>query len=562
MLTHLHIRDFAIVDEVELDLSTGMTALTGETGAGKSILLDALGLVLGDRADSASVRSGADRAEITARFDIEGHPDVAVWLLAQELDGDDPECLLRRVVGTDGRSRGYINGRPAPMTLMRELGEQLVDIHGQHEHQSLRRRDAQRALLDAFGEHESLLAAARDAVASWQDARHQLDQLGGSPEERQQRLEYLRYQVEELDRLALAEGELDELDAEHRRLANSGQLLEACDEALATLHDGERSVHDLLSRTASTLDGVSGYDSALAGAGELIASAVIQADEAVSALRDFRERLDLDPSRLQWLEQRLAAVHDLARKHQVQPEALAEIHERLRAELDTLAHADERASELESRVNEALAAYRSAAQDLHQARQAAAGRFGEAVTAAMQELGMEGGRFVPEVEHDPEGRPSPEGNDRVEFLVSANPGQPPGPLRRVASGGELSRISLAIQIIASDRGSIPTQIFDEVDAGIGGSTAAIVGEKLRTLGGYRQVLCVTHLPQVAAAAHGHVRVTKVPEAGTVRTHLQELSGDVRVDEIARMLGGQAITEQSRAHAREMLADAESAAAAE
>jgi len=554
MLTHIHIRDFAIIDELDLELGAGMIALTGETGAGKSILLDALGLVLGDRADSQAVRPGCKRAEIIAQFDLSDLPAVADWLGEQELD-EDGDCVLRRTVSAEGRSRGYVNGRPAPLATLRELGEQLVDIHGQHEHQSLLRRDAQRGLLDHFGGHAEALSAVASAYEVWREARARLEQLGSHAEDRGERLELLRYQVQEIDSLALAEGEVEELDVEQRRLANAGELIESGQRALAALHDDDTSAHGLLSHAGDELARLANYDPGLSSASEMIASALIQCDEAVTAVRDYVQGADLDPDRLAQVEQRLSAIHDLARKHRVEPEELRAQGETLRAQLDDLEHADERAAAVERELGELEERYGAAAAALGQARRDAAARLGEQVTEAMQGLGMAGGRFEVRVEQRDGARFSPAGLDDVEFRVTANPGQPLAPLRRVASGGELSRISLAIQMIASRRAGIPTQIYDEVDAGIGGAVAATVGDHLRDLGEYHQVLCVTHLAQVAARAHHHLQVTKAAATGETRTQLQTLGDEERVEEIARMLGGREVTDQSRAHAREMLAGA-------
>ena len=551
MLTRIHIRDFAIIDELELELGAGMTALTGETGAGKSILLDALGLVLGDRADSQAVRGDARRAEITAEFDLDGLDAVREWLAEQELD-DEGECVLRRTVGADGRSRGYVNGRPAPMATLRELGEQLVDIHGQHEHQSLLRRDAQRALLDHFGGHDEALDAVARAHADWRAARERLDRLGGDPGERAERIDLLRYQVQELDTLALAADEPEELAAEQRRLANAGELLEAGQRALAALYDDDVSAHGRLSAAAADLERLGAYDDALQPAAEMVGQALIQCDEAVTAVREYVQRADIDPARLEAVDQRLSAIHELARKHRVEPDALPGRTEALRAELDELEHADERAAALERELEELASSYRAAAEALTAARREAAARLGRAVTEAMQELGMAGGELEVRVTQRDDAAFSGGGLDEVEFRVTANPGQPLAPLRRVASGGELSRISLAIQMIGSVEAGIPTQIFDEVDAGIGGRVAAVVGDHLRRLGDHHQVLCVTHLAQVAASAHHHLQVSKAASEGTTLTRLATLDEGERVEEIARMLGGRSITDQSRAHARELL----------
>ena len=554
MLTRIHIRDFAIIDAVELELGAGMTALTGETGAGKSILLDALGLVLGDRGDAAAIRVGAKRAEITAEFDLAQLPAVAEWLVERELDADG-ECIVRRTINADGRSRGYVNGRPAAMAVLRELGEQLVDIHGQHEHQSLTRRDAQRDQLDAFGELDGLRAETAEAYQSWRELRERLERLGSDAGTRAERIDLLRYQVQELDALDLGEGELEILESEHRQLANAGHLLETCQQALAILHDEDHSAHNLLARTAHDLESLGEFDARLATARDLVHEALIQCDEAVSSVRDYVENAELDPARLEQVTQRLQAIHDLARKHRVEPEALREHAEALRNELDEYEHAGERAAEVEAELTRAEARYRDAAGRLRQARERAAERLNEQVTAAMHELGMPGGTFVAAVEPRDDGHFSPAGMDRIEYRVSANPGQPPAPLRRVASGGELSRISLAIQLIGSRRTGIATQIFDEVDAGIGGGVAATVGAHLHAVARHRQVLCVTHLAQVAARADHHLQVTKQADADSTRTELHDLAVDERIEEIARMLGGREITERSRAHARELLENA-------
>jgi len=551
MLTRIHIRDFAIIEELELELGAGMTALTGETGAGKSILIDALGLVLGDRGDVGAIRAGARRAEISAEFDLSGLPDVTAWLGERELEEGD-ECVVRRTINTEGRSRGYVNGRPAQMSMLRELGEQLVDIHGQHEHQSLLKRDVQRDLLDAFGELENLRSAVASAYADWNSARERLERIGSDADTRAERIDLLRYQVRELDALDLGRGEMEGLESEHRRLANAGHLLQTGQRLLNLLHDEDESAHGLLARAGQELDPVSDLDQRLAAAGELVQNALIQCDEAVTSIRDYVERADLDPARLEQLDQRLGAIHDLARKHRVDPEGLPDRADELRAELDELEHAGERAAELEARLAECDGIFRSAAARLREARVVAASRLDEQIAAAMHELGMPGGRFETAIEPGPDDRFSANGMDAIEFRVSANPGQPTAPLRRVASGGELSRISLAIQLIDSRRTGIATRIFDEVDAGIGGAVAATVGERLHAVGEYRQVLCVTHLAQVAAQADHHLRVTKTAEDARTHTELAPLAAEERIEEIARMLGGRSVTDQSRAHARELL----------
>ncbi len=555
MLSHIHIRDFTIVDRLELELGAGMTALTGETGAGKSILIDALGLALGDRADSGTVRHGSHRAEIDVSFDLRDNTEARHWLRENDLDEGD-ECHLRRIVTAEGRSRGYINGRPVNMQSLRELGEMLVDIHGQHEHQSLLKRDMQRQLVDAYGGHGDLLSQLADIYHDWHESARRLADLRSDTRERGERMDLLRFQIGELEGLGLGAGELRELEAEHHRLANAGRLLSTCEAALARLYEMEDgAVYSTLSNTARDLADLAPLDAALDNARQLVEGALIQVQEAADELRQYRDSLDLDPARLQWVEQRLGDIHDLARKHRVDPTELPELLDSMRAELAGLDQADERADELERQVDELAASYRSLAQRLGAARQRAAERLSAGVSEVMDGLGMPGGRFSVVLETpDPE-RFTAHGLERIEFLVSTNPGQPLKPLTKVASGGELARISLAIQVIAARQGRIPTLIFDEVDTGIGGGVAEIVGQRLRALGEDRQVLCVTHLPQVAAQAHHHLFVRKRTDGETTRTDIQALDTDDRIEEVARMLGGVEITAQTRAHAEEMIGKA-------
>ncbi len=559
MLLSLHIRNFAIIDELEIDFAPGMTALTGETGAGKSILLGALGLLLGDRADAASVRHGCARAEISALFDVAALPAVQAWLAEQALEAEG-ECQLRRSIAREGRSRAYINGTPVPVQSLRELGERLVDIHGQHEHQSLMRPAVQRQLLDAHGDHAALLETLADTFSRWQRTCADIEALTGGEQDRDTRLEFLRFQCRELDELALGEDELRELHEEHGRLANAGTLIETCERCLAQLYDDDaHAAQAVIARARADIAGLAAIDPALDGASECLDNALVQMQEAVDSLRHYRQRLELDPDRLAWLEQRLEQIHDLARKHRVEAEALPALHRRLADELASLEHADERLDALLAERDRLRADYDATMLRLHRARCKTAQAFGKAVTAAMQELGMEGGRFEIAVETRDDATPAAQGTDRIEYRVSANPGQPPLALTRVASGGELSRISLAIQVIAARNARIPTLIFDEVDAGVGGATAETVGRLLRTLGDDRQVLCVTHLPQVAAQAHHHLQVSKLKGEKTTRTRVRALTGNERTEEIARMLGGRRITTQTREHAAEMLALAASPA---
>ena len=555
MLTHIAIRDFAIIDSLELDLGAGMSVLTGETGAGKSILVDALGLVLGDRADAGVVRQGAERAEISAEFDLQDVPGVVAWLEQQEL-GADGECILRRIIGADGRSRGQINGRSVPMQLLKELGEQLVDIHGQHEHQSLLRRDTQLQLLDGYGQHQALLTEVAQVYSEWKRAHQQFTELRSAAANRDARLEMLRYQVGELDALKLEPGEAASLDDEHKRLANSGRLAEGAQSALASLYeDEEGSAYQLLSHAARELEKLAALDPRLSSVREILTGAEAQLSEAGDALRHYLADMDMDPQRLQWVEDRLGVLHELARKHRIEPQDLPQRFQELNAELAQLERAEITLQELETRLQTLRDAYLRAAGALHAQRVRTAAELGKKVSAVMQELGMPGGKFAVEVNSIDSERFAANGTDSIEFMVSANKGQALKPLAKVASGGELSRISLAIQVIAAQATAIPSMVFDEVDAGIGGGVAEIVGRRLRALGETRQVLCVTHLPQVASQAHQHLRVSKQTEAKATLTRIETLDRKLQVEELARMLGGIEITETTRKHAREMLARA-------
>jgi DNA repair protein RecN (Recombination protein N) len=550
MLTHLRIRDFAIVEELELELAVGMTAVTGETGAGKSILVDAIGLLLGDRADSGTIRHGAARTDISAAFDLEPLPAARAWLAERDLDGEG-ECHLRRVVAGNGRSRNYINGVPQPAQALRELGELLVDIHGQHEHQSLLRRDAQRQLLDDYAGNQALVAELADHYREWSRLRQELRDLRQASSERDARLDILRHHLRELAALNLAEGEIAELESEQRRLAHSSQLLETGQRLLGWLTESDESaVADRLNHSLRELDALSRLDARLAPVGELLGAALIQVREAGGELRSYVRDLDLDPEHLAQVEQRLAAAHQLARKHRMAAEELPALRTRLETELDALEHSETRLEKLQQAVQDGLAAYRRGAERLTERRMAAARELGERVSAALAGLGMPGGRFAIQLERLE--KPAPGGLETVEFQVSANPGQPMRPLARVASGGELSRISLAIQVITAHAARIPTLIFDEVDTGIGGGVAEVVGRQLRTLGGGRQVLCVTHLPQVAAQAHQQLKVEKRTDGETTHIQVAPLDAGERVAEIARMLGGLELTANTLAHAREMV----------
>ena len=551
MLLSLHIRDFAIIDELEVELRPGMTALTGETGAGKSILLDALGLLLGDRADAGAVRYGAGRADISASFDVSAIETARSWLAEQELELDG-ECQLRRVVLSEGRSRGYINGSAVPIQSLREFGERLVDIHGQHQHQSLMKRELQRQLLDSHGGHDKLLAELAGIHDDWKRTQSRIETIIGTGQDRDSRLEFLKFQLQELDELAPEAGEVERLHEELSRLANAGQLLETCGSHVARLYDDEHSAQSAISHALSDLEPLTQIDTTLEEARELINNALIQLEEGVDQLRSYQEGLELDPQRLQWVEQRLDALHKIAGKHRIEAETLTDFQSRLGQELDTLEQADQQLQTLEQRRQQLLAQFDKCAKQLHRKRVKTAAQLSAQVSDVMQTLGMHGGRFKIAVSDSATDTMSAHGRDQIEFLVSANPGHPPQPLTRVASGGELSRISLAIQVVAATDTHIPTLIFDEVDSGVGGAVAETVGKQMELLGKHHQVMCVTHLPQVAAQAHHHLQVSKLTGDKTTRTRIRPLADDERVEEIARMLGGQKITGSTRQHAREML----------
>ncbi|MCP5419639.1 MAG: DNA repair protein RecN [Gammaproteobacteria bacterium] len=550
MLIHLQLRDFAIVDYLELDFAPGMSVLTGETGAGKSIIVDALGLLLGDRGDSTVVRHGAERTEISAVFDLGGLPAALDWLKERDLDSD-VQCHVRRVINRGGRSRAYIGGTPQPLQQIKEFGELLIDIHGQHEHQSLLRRDAQRQLLDDHADNQKLLDALAGHYRHWNEFNRRLAALREAAVQREARLDLLRFQVQELQALNYQSGEMATLEVEHKRLAHAGRLQAFCQQALQRLYDDDTvSVQGLLSQTLQELDALLTVDPRLTASSELLNAALIQVQEASDELRHYGQTLDLDPDQLTTLEQRLADIHRLVRKHRVETDELPALLAGLAEELDRLENSEVHEAQLERERDQARRAYDQQADRLSERREAAAQELAERVSAAMQTLGMPGGCFSVTLERLE--RPAAFGCETVEFWVSANPGQPLKPLSRVASGGELSRISLALQVIAARNARIPTLIFDEVDSGIGGAVAEMVGRQLRALGEQRQVLCVTHLPQVAALGHHQLKVDKQTDGHSTRTAIEWLDDARRIEEIARMLGGVQVTEQTRAHARELV----------
>ncbi|WP_236208939.1 DNA repair protein RecN [Pseudomonas tohonis] len=556
MLVHLSVHNYAIVEHLDLELAGGMSVITGETGAGKSIMLDALGLTLGDRADSGVVRPGADKADILASFDLHDIPEARTWLAERDLDNDGP-CILRRVITAEGRSRAYINGAPCPQGDLKSLGELLIDIHSQHEHQSLLKLDTHRRLLDEFAGASELARQVQLAAQRWKQTRQELERLSRSGEEQRARHQLLSYQLEELENLALGDCELDQLEQEHKNLSNAESLLAGCRQVLDMCSESDAG--NVLSALTSSLNRLTAFNTqqgAIAEAVNLLASAQIQVEEAVGEINRFIDHFDADPQRQQQLEERLDTIYTLARKHRVHPSELASLQQSLLEEIEAL-NADDEAVE---RLTEELASYtrhyQARAGELSKLRGKSAGKLAKAVEAEMQRLGMPGGRFTIELHPIQSQDPQANGLEQVEFLVSANPGQPLKALAKVASGGELSRISLAIQVITAQTSRVPTLVFDEVDVGIGGPTAEVVGQLLRRLGERGQVLTVTHLPQVAAQGHNHLFVHKVRGSKETRTAVANLSEAARIEEIARMLGGLDLTEESIAHARKMVTSAQ------
>ncbi|AKC87905.1 DNA repair protein RecN [Pseudoxanthomonas suwonensis] len=560
MLTHLALKDFAVVRATELEFGPGMTVISGETGAGKSLLVDALGFLSGLRADSGVVRHGSERAELAAGFDLAGNSFAQGWLRENELD-EDGQCQLRRVIRADGGSRAWINGRPVTLAQLAELASLLVEIHGQHEHQSLLSRASQLALLDGHAGNDAERAAVRAAATAWQALLAERERLQAQGDV-SDRIGWLEHQLAELEREDLDPEALAALDAAHRRQANAAGLIAACDDALARLGGEDApSLARQLQQARAALARAAEHEPRLAEADGLLEGASVQIEEALALVGRIRDDLELDPARLDELERRLGRIHDLARKHRLAPVELAAHRDRVAAELATLRGAGERLDRLDGEIAVASQAWQAAAAALSATRRAAGGALAAATTALIAELGMDGGRFLVELEPVEGGRPDPNGAERVEFLVAANAGQPPRPLRKVASGGELSRISLAIEVAALGSDAVPTMVFDEVDSGIGGAVAEIVGRKLRALGASRQVLCVTHLPQVAAQGHAHYRVSKAPVEGITRSAVELLDDAGRERELARMLGGVEVGAEAHAAARRLLDEAVAADAA-
>lgn len=553
MLVHLAVNNYAIVDHLELELASGMSVITGETGAGKSIMLDALALTLGDRADSGAVRPGASKADLLATFDISDIPEARAWLEERDLAGEDQQVILRRVVTAEGRSRGYINGSPCPQQHLKTLGEMLIDIHSQHEHQSLLKTDTHRRLLDNYAGASELARQVHLAAQRCRQTEQTLLKASQQSDEQNSRLQLLTYQLEELDNLSLQDGELEQLENEQQQLANAEQILHSCQQVINLCSENDSgSVLQALTASLQRLGSLQASNRNLDEANNLLASAQIQVEEAVGELTRYLDHFEADPERQQQIEERLGTIYDLARKHRINPDELPALQQQLIDELESIQQNNADSGQLAEELEAFRVHYQQLAGKLTTTRKKAADRLADAVTREIQQLGMPGGKVVVQLVANKSDDYSPHGLESIEFLVSANPGQPAKPLAKVASGGELSRISLGIQVITAQTSRVPTLVFDEVDVGIGGPTAEIVGQLLRQLGARGQVLTVTHLPQVAAQGHQHLFVRKEQSRKSTRTCIDNLDRDGRIREVARMLGGIDMTEESLAHARKLL----------
>ncbi|MCL2912842.1 DNA repair protein RecN [Shewanella corallii] len=551
MLCQLSINNYAIVRFLELDFRPGMTSITGETGAGKSIAIDALGLCLGNRSDASSVRPGAGKAEISARFSVDDIPLAKRWLEDNDLDAEH-ECILRRTINADGRSRAYINGNPVPLQQLKSLGQLLVGIHGQHAHHAMLKSEHQLTLLDSYANHKLLLENVAKSYQRYKQTQSELKRLQQSSLERIARKQLLQYQVEELDEFALQPGEFDEIEAEHKRLANGSALIENCQQGLYLLSEGEdANVESLLNKAVMLADELKDYDPELEIIGNMLNEALISVQESAAELQRYQSHLELDPEHFAQLEQRMSQAMQLARKHIVSPQELVAHHTKLKQELDAIDGDNSKLEGIEQELEASRQAYIAQAQKLSLSRSRYAKELDKLVTQSIKELNMPKGKFTIDVNFC-EQTMSPLGSDSVEFLVTTNPGQPLQPISKVASGGELSRIGLGIQVITARKVSTPTLIFDEVDVGISGPTAAVVGRMLRQLGESTQVFCVTHLPQVAGNGHQHMFVNKANKGGQTETSMTSLDADQRIEELARLLGGDTITTNTLANAKELL----------
>jgi DNA repair protein RecN (Recombination protein N) len=553
MLSLIRVKNYAVIDEIEVEFDKGFNVLTGETGAGKSILVDALALALGDRADAGVIRQDAERAEISVTFDVPARHAANAWLRERELHAEDESCTLRRVLARDGRSRGFINGQAVNLQELKSLGALLVDIHGQHEHQSLLETANQRALLDAYGELAPLAASVAEQFAGWRALAAELERRQKSSAQRQAEIETLELHVAELEAFAPAAGEADRLRLERERLANTDRLLSGVSGALDALAERDDfAAYAAVVRARREIERLAELDPILREPAAALAGVEIALREIETALARYRDGVEADPARLAWVDERLAKMRALARRHGCSEQELATALDSLRARLAGLDGGSESVAALTKRTAEAERSFFSSAKSLSAKRAEQAARLGAAVGRELAELGMPHGEFRIELQPKPAERADATGLERVEFTIKLNPGLPFGALSKVASGGELSRISLGLEVVRVGASPVTAFVFDEVDAGIGGRVADIVGAKLRTISATRQVLCVTHLPQVASHADAHYRVVKQTDGRVSRTDVRRLDAAGRVEELSRMLGGVEVTARARAHAAEMI----------
>ncbi|WP_333969801.1 DNA repair protein RecN [Alteromonas mediterranea] len=558
MLAHLSISNFAVVKQLSVHLENGLTAITGETGAGKSIAIDALSLCLGERADANAVRKGSTKAEIIAHFSLNGNVAAKTFLDEHELTSDEDEnsCFIRRVISKEGRSKAFINGVPASLQQLKGLGQFLLAIHGQNTHLQLLKEDHQRELVDSYAQHDDILDNVKDAYSQWRDKQRTLKTLQDQAQQREDRLQLLTYQVRELDEFAIEEGEFEELETEHKRLSNGQSLLEQAQTSVYNLYENdEGNALSVIQSSIERLGELETHDASLTPIIALLNDASIQIEEAAGELRSYCDHLEIDPLRLQQVEARYAKAMDLARKHNVMPEALYKHHQELTTEFTSLSEQDTLLGTLEGEVDTAREDYLQTTKGLSESRQQAAIKLGQDIEAQIRQMNMPHAKVDIQIQYDEFKKPVSTGLDTVEFKVSTNPGQDADKLEKVVSGGELSRIGLAIQVIASDHNATPTMIFDEVDTGISGPTASIVGGLLRKLGKQSQVMCVTHLPQVAAQAHNQLFVTKLTDGESTETQMLALTKQDRIDELARLLAGDKITKSALANAKELLKSA-------
>ncbi|MFA0113973.1 DNA repair protein RecN [Vibrio sp. 10N.261.46.E11] len=551
MLAHLSVNNFAIVKSLQLELSKGMTTITGETGAGKSIAIDALGLCLGGRSDAGMVRQGEEKTEVSAAFLLENNLHATRWLEDNELL-DGGECILRRTISKEGRSRAFINGSPVPLSQLKSLGQLLINIHGQHAHHQLMKSDYQMAMLDQYAGHLNLLKSTRNAYQAWRQADNHLKELRENSQQNQAQKQLLEYQIKELNELSIGEEEYEDLEQEHKRLSNSGELATTCQQAIELIYEGEEvNALGILQSANNSLIQLAELDERLAELPNLLSEAIIQIEETNNELRTYLDSIDVDPGRMAYVEERFSKVMSMSRKHHVLPEELYKHHQDLLQQVEALDCSDEKLEELANEVENQYQSFVAKSEKLHKSRTRYAKELNKLITQSMHELSMEKAQFAIEV-NNTNTHPSPLGMDNVTFIVSTNPGQPMQPIAKVASGGELSRISLAIQVITAQKVDTPSLIFDEVDVGISGPTAAVVGKMLRKLGESTQVMCVTHLPQVAGCGHQQLFVAKNTKSGKTETQMHTLDQQQRVSELARLLGGSQITESTLANAKELL----------